>query len=155
MELLLPPGFLDFSSRSPSSLLSFKISRANTGYQSIPSHSATKSWLTCKPENGCYIHGLHLDGGRWNAGHQCLADPQPKVISFTLSSPAVFAFHPCCSCYSSPCLPHSCCPSPRKQAAACRLKAVALVALVLFLTRATASPRAAALCLLMSRAFKV
>ena len=85
-----------------------------------------------KPENGCYIHGLYLDGGRWNAGHQCLADPQPKVFPFILSSPAVFAFHPCCSCYSSPCLPHSCCPSPCKQAAACRLKAVALVALVLF-----------------------
>ena len=51
-----------------------------------------------KPENGCYIHGLYLDGGRWNAGHQCLADPQPKVFPFILSSPAVFAFHPFCSC---------------------------------------------------------
>lgn len=32
-----------------------------------------------KPEDGCCIHGLYLDGGRWNANHQCLADPQPKV----------------------------------------------------------------------------
>ena len=32
-----------------------------------------------KPEDGCYIHGLYLDGGRWNAAHNCLADPQPKV----------------------------------------------------------------------------
>jgi hypothetical protein len=85
-----------------------------------------------KPENGCYIHGLYLDGGRWNVGHQCLSDPQPKVIPVTHSSPAVFAVHPCCRCCLSLCLPHSCCPSPLKQTAAFRLKAVALLALVLF-----------------------
>ena len=32
-----------------------------------------------KPEDGCCIHGLYLDGGRWNANHQCLADRLPKV----------------------------------------------------------------------------
>ena len=33
-----------------------------------------------KPEDGCYIDGLYLDGGRWNPAHGCLADPQPKVL---------------------------------------------------------------------------
>ena len=33
-----------------------------------------------KPEDGCCIDGLYLDGGRWNPNHQCIADPQPKVI---------------------------------------------------------------------------
>ena len=39
-----------------------------------------------KPEDGCCIGGLFLDGGRWNASHQCLADPQPKVTILPMCS---------------------------------------------------------------------
>ncbi len=52
-----------------------------------------------KAEDGCCIHGLYLDGGRWNSTHQCLADPQPKVIYlhnlvlFSLADAVLFDHH--------------------------------------------------------------
>jgi dynein heavy chain len=31
-----------------------------------------------KPEDGCYIHGLFLEGARWEPAHNQIQDPKPK-----------------------------------------------------------------------------
>lgn len=33
-----------------------------------------------KPEDGCYIHGLFLEGARWDASAQMISDPRPKEL---------------------------------------------------------------------------
>ena len=38
------------------------------------------SALTAKPEDGCYIHGLFLEGARWNKQIGTLIDPKPKEL---------------------------------------------------------------------------
>ena len=36
--------------------------------------------LTERPENGCYIHGLYLEGARWDADAIVLAESKPKEL---------------------------------------------------------------------------
>ena len=36
--------------------------------------------LTTKPEDGCYIYGLFLEGCRWNKKQNSLVDPKPKEL---------------------------------------------------------------------------
>jgi len=36
--------------------------------------------LTTKPEDGCYISGLYIEGARWNTDKQALDDPFPKEL---------------------------------------------------------------------------
>lgn len=31
--------------------------------------------VTEKPEDGCYIHGLFLEGAKWNGEEQIIKDP--------------------------------------------------------------------------------
>ena len=38
------------------------------------------------PTEGVYIHGLYLEGARWNTAECCLQDQQPKVGSLSSSS---------------------------------------------------------------------
>jgi len=37
-----------------------------------------------KPENGCYIHGLFLEGAKWNADKQIITDPKVKELYSSL-----------------------------------------------------------------------
>jgi dynein heavy chain len=36
--------------------------------------------LTSKPEDGCYVYGLYLEGARWDKGERSLIDPKPKEL---------------------------------------------------------------------------
>eukprot|EP00622_Pseudochattonella_farcimen_P004319 FR739685.1.p1 GENE.FR739685.1~~FR739685.1.p1 ORF type:complete len:220 (+),score=27.75 FR739685.1:3-662(+) len=36
--------------------------------------------LTSKPQDGCYIEGLFLEGGRWDRRKRSLVDPRPKEL---------------------------------------------------------------------------
>ncbi|XP_071830856.1 dynein axonemal heavy chain 1-like isoform X2 [Apostichopus japonicus] len=36
--------------------------------------------LTTRPENGCYIHGLFVEGARWNSNQHLLAESRPKEL---------------------------------------------------------------------------
>lgn len=36
--------------------------------------------LTERPENGCYIYGLYLEGARWDADADVLAESKPKEL---------------------------------------------------------------------------
>mmetsp|Transcript_18166 Transcript_18166/g.40267 ORF Transcript_18166/g.40267 Transcript_18166/m.40267 type:complete len:402 (+) Transcript_18166:68-1273(+) len=36
--------------------------------------------IASKPEDGCYIYGLFLEGARWNTGVNSLVDPKPKEL---------------------------------------------------------------------------
>ena len=95
---------------------------------------------SAKPDDGCCIDGLYLDGGRWNSNHQCIADPQPKVIIFThlthrlcFMSTRVFVPFPSDyhhRCYLSHCLLRSCCQCAKT--AAVHPTAAALEAAVSF-----------------------
>ena len=38
------------------------------------------SELKRKPQDGIYIYGLYLDGGRWDRDRHCLADALPGVM---------------------------------------------------------------------------
>ena len=38
------------------------------------------SELTVRPENGCYIRGLFLEGARWDTGTFELAESRPKEL---------------------------------------------------------------------------
>jgi hypothetical protein len=67
---------------------------------------------TTKPEDGCCMHGLYLDGGRWNAKQECVADPQPKVMLSDV--PCALACDCACRCCSTVCPPPSCYPCARK-----------------------------------------
>ena len=33
-----------------------------------------------KPEDGCYVYGLYLEGGRWDDKHHELGDSNPKEL---------------------------------------------------------------------------
>jgi dynein heavy chain len=33
------------------------------------------------PEDGCYCHGLFLDGAKWSQSEQCLEDPAPRILT--------------------------------------------------------------------------
>ena len=35
--------------------------------------------LTHKPEDGCYLYGLFLEGAKWDEMDRGLVDPKPKV----------------------------------------------------------------------------
>jgi len=36
--------------------------------------------LTAQPTDGCYVHGLFLEGGRWDRRKRSLVDPRPKEL---------------------------------------------------------------------------
>jgi dynein heavy chain len=36
--------------------------------------------LTVKPEDGCYVYGLFLEGARWDKTFRTLVDPKPKEL---------------------------------------------------------------------------
>jgi len=40
--------------------------------------------LTTKAEDGCYIHGLFLEGARWDKNQRSLIDPKPKELFSSL-----------------------------------------------------------------------
>ena len=33
-----------------------------------------------KPEDGCYIHGLFLEGAKWSKEQKIITNPQPKEL---------------------------------------------------------------------------
>lgn len=33
-----------------------------------------------RPDQGCYVTGLYLEGARWDAENQCLARSYPKIL---------------------------------------------------------------------------
>lgn len=33
-----------------------------------------------KPEDGVYIHGLFMDGARWDRENQVIMDPYPQIM---------------------------------------------------------------------------
>lgn len=39
-----------------------------------------KEEITSKPEDGCYIHGLFIEGARWDKEVHSLVDPLPKEL---------------------------------------------------------------------------
>lgn len=36
--------------------------------------------VTEKPEDGCYVYGIYLEGARWDYKKQCLNQPKPKEL---------------------------------------------------------------------------
>ena len=36
--------------------------------------------LTAQPADGCYVHGLFVEGGRWDRRKRSLVDPRPKEL---------------------------------------------------------------------------
>ena len=40
--------------------------------------------FTSPPEDGCYIHGLFLDGARWNNESGYLDEPLPKILNYSV-----------------------------------------------------------------------
>ena len=36
--------------------------------------------VTAKPESGCYIYGLYLEGCRWDYNDESLAESEPKKL---------------------------------------------------------------------------
>jgi dynein heavy chain, axonemal len=36
--------------------------------------------VSAKPEDGCYIYGLSLEGARWDKRLKSLVDPKPKEL---------------------------------------------------------------------------
>ena len=39
-----------------------------------------KEQLTSRPENGCYIYGLFIEGARWSKDEHKLAESRPKEL---------------------------------------------------------------------------
>lgn len=33
-----------------------------------------------RPEEGCYVYGIYLEGARWEAKKQCINSPKPKEL---------------------------------------------------------------------------
>jgi dynein heavy chain len=42
------------------------------------------SELTARPEDGCYINGMYIEGARWDMEEKCLMDPLPKELYATM-----------------------------------------------------------------------
>lgn len=51
--------------------------------------------VTCKPDNGCYVYGLFLEGAQFDHQSQTLSESQPKVL-----------FTPCPQIWLKPCRRH-------------------------------------------------
>jgi hypothetical protein len=52
-------------------------------FEVIPTGS-TEIDVNKPPANGCYVYGLFLDGARWDEDAMYLAEPLPKILSYTM-----------------------------------------------------------------------
>lgn len=50
-----------------------------------------------KPQDGCYIHGLFLEGAKWDKTKRIIGNPKPKEL-YSCTSVFMQPF-PCCCCY--------------------------------------------------------
>jgi len=49
-------------------------------FETVVLRCKSQAELTEKPEDGCYIWGLFMEGARWNADEFCLDESEPKVL---------------------------------------------------------------------------
>ena len=50
----------------------------------VLSETLTPDSFTSGPEDGCYVHGLFLDGARWDDSLKALAEPLPKILFYAV-----------------------------------------------------------------------
>jgi dynein heavy chain, axonemal len=72
-----PQGFLTACLQNYARKMTYPIDTVNFGFVY---KSESLSELTTKPEDGCYIHGLFLEGARWDGAINSLVEPRPKEL---------------------------------------------------------------------------
>ena len=40
--------------------------------------------LSEPPQKGCYVYGLFIDGARWNTEEDCIDEPFPKILNYSM-----------------------------------------------------------------------
>lgn len=54
------------------------IDKLNFKFEYLDSIAAEN--IQCKPEDGCYISGLYIEGAQWNKIIHCIDDAKPKEL---------------------------------------------------------------------------
>lgn len=59
------------------------IDTLNFEFQVIPTGSKEYD-VSKSPQDGCYIHGLFIDGARWDEENRCLNEALPNILYYNL-----------------------------------------------------------------------
>jgi dynein heavy chain len=71
-----PQGFLTAALQNYARKYSYPIDTVSFSFKMM---SETAEELT-RPDDGCYVYGLYLEGARWSKEHGSLIDPKPKEL---------------------------------------------------------------------------